>query len=182
MRAAAHPEQPLEPAMSTRLPSRPARRVALAGLTLFGALLVALPAAAATPVKERSLGKAKPGGPLMTRAELRDCLARQERGRQEASELLAEQEKLSAEKAALVLQGETLKQQLGALDRSNAEAVATYNEQALARDAAIDALSVRSTAFNSRVEAAQATRSAYVTSCENRRYDERDEIAIRNGK
>ena len=182
MRAAAPPEQPLEPVMSTCLSPRSAWRPALAGLALLGALLAALPTGAAEPVKERSLGKAKASGPLMTRAELRDCIARQERGRKEASDMVAEQEQLGGEKVTLVKQGETLKEQLDTLDRTNAEAVAKYNEQALSRDAAIDALAVRTTAFNARVEAAQATRSAYVANCENRRFDERDEIAIKNGK
>ena len=78
--------------------------------------------------------------------------------------------------------GQSLKEQLAALDRSSQEAVDQYNGRAAARDQRIDALEARMAPFNARVEAVAAERAAFGKRCDNRRYDERDEIAIKNGK
>jgi len=171
------------------------RRACAAWPALAAAGMLAFPAAAAEPAKPAAKPAAKAAAraapppaakpaaaPLMTRAELRECMAQQERNRNDASTLEAESAQVSEEKSRLIQQGAELKEQLAALDRTSAEAVATYNAQATARDAAIEAFNVRSGEFNKRVEAAQALRTAYAKSCENRSFDERDEMAIRAGK
>jgi len=60
--------------------------------------------------------------------------------------------------------------------------VAAYNEQAQARDTQIDDYQARVTTFNARVEARQAERDAFAKNCNNRRYFEEDEIAIKKGR
>jgi len=157
------PASAAEPAQATKPVTRPAAKPA------------AKPA-------EKPAAKTVGTGPLLTRAELRECMAQQDRNRSDATTLEAEAAKVTEEKARLIAQGDELKQQLAALDRTSAEAVDKYNAQAAARDAAVDAFNTRSSDFNNRVEAAQKVRAAYTKACENRSYDERDENAIRAGK
>ena len=64
----------------------------------------------------------------------------------------------------------------------SAEAVAAYNEQTEARDKQIDDYQARVTAFNARVESNKTDRDAYAKGCENRRFFEDDEIAIKKSK
>jgi hypothetical protein len=57
-----------------------------------------------------------------------------------------------------------------------------YNEKTTARDRQIDDFQARADAFNNLVVANKAEIDAYAGSCENRRYFEEDEIAIKKGK
>lgn len=157
----------------------------LAGaFALCAALGLSTQAAAQTAPKpsQGTFGQGKGSGPLLTRAELRQCLAQQENLRKSDDELRRERQALDDEKAELVRLGTELKEQLAALDRSSQEAVDQYNARAAARDQRIDVLEARMTPFNARVEAAAAERASFGKRCDNRRYDERDEIAIKNGK
>ena len=79
-------------------------------------------------------------------------------------------------------EGDALKAKLEVLDRSNAEAVAAYNEQAKARDDRVDQYQARAGSFNERVEAHKAQREAFSKECGNRRFFEEDEIAIKQGR
>ena len=146
------------------------------------ALLIAGTAAAAGPKKEGSFGTGEPTGPVLTKEQLRVCLDRQARVSQQRSELLKEQGALVDAQAELQRNGEALKARLEALDRTNAQAVAAYNADAQAREKQIDAHDTRVTAFNARAEANRVEREEFAKSCENRRYLEYDEIAIRKGK
>jgi hypothetical protein len=138
---------------------------------------------AADPPKQGSFGvKSKAGGPLLTRAELRECMARDERVRTQTDETVKLQAQMEQEKAEVTRLGATLKAQLDTLDRTSAEAVNAYNEQARAFDQRVDAYNGGTPAFNAKVEALKREREAFVKGCENRRFDEKDEIAIRNGK
>ena len=147
-------------------------------------IAVALPLAhAADPPKQGSFGvKSKAGGPLLTRAELRDCMARQERVRAQGDATVKAQAEFEAEKAEVTRLGAALKEQLAALDRTSAEAVAAYNEQAQAFDKRVDDYNAATPAFNAKVDALKNEREAFAKRCENRRFDELDEIAIKNGK
>ena len=78
--------------------------------------------------------------------------------------------------------GNALKEQLAALDRTSQEAVDRYNAQAAERDKRIDAFEARMPPFNEKVENLANERAAFSKRCDNRRYDELDEIAIRKGK
>ena len=151
---------------------------ALASLLLIVA--TAAGAAADKPRKEGAFGKG--GGPYLTKEQLRSCLNQKAHNAQLEDELSKEQAALAGVKADIVRDGDALKAKLEVLDRTNAEAVAAYNEESQARDKQIDAFQARAAAFNTRVESMQGERDAYAKACENRRYFEDDEIAIKKGK
>ncbi|MBC7717318.1 MAG: hypothetical protein H7143_10305 [Pseudorhodobacter sp.] len=133
-------------------------------------------------VKERSFGKGKATGPLLTRAQLRECMAQQDRMRVMTEEAVTLQTQFIAEKADLTQQGVVLKEELALLERTNAQAVEQYNAKAAARDKAIDVFEAGTDAYNKRVKRLTMEREIFVSGCENRRFDERDEIAIQQGK
>jgi len=157
--------------------------IPLTSIALFCASALIASAHAADPPRQGSFGvKSKAGGPLLTRAELRECMARDERVRTQTEETVRLQAQMDKERTEVTQLGATLKAQLEALDRSNAEAVNAYNEQAQAFDKRIDAYNAGTPAFNAKVDALKSEREAFAKGCENRRFDEKDEIAIRNGK
>ena len=153
-------------------------------------LLVALCVVASTTsmqanaqkVKEGNFGKGKAGGPLLTRSQLRECISQQQRITVQGDEALALQSQFDRDKAEIQRQGVALKEELAALDRTNAELVDQYNAKAAARDKAIDDFEARAAAYNLRVQQLKTEREAFAGACENRRFDEKDEIAIKNGK
>jgi chromosome segregation ATPase len=155
--------------------------IPLGAVLSLGAFVAAAPAQP-RPVKQGSFGTAKASGPLLTRAELRACFEQQERIRDQNEAAAREREQFDREKADLVQRGAALKEQLDTLDRSSQEAVDRYNAQAADRDRRIDAFEARMPALDARVEALRAERAAFAKACENRRYDERDEVAIRKGR
>ena len=163
---------------------RPAMRLhTLTSTLLTMALLSAATAFAADkPKKEGSFGTGKPSGAILSRDQLRACLAQQARVAQQDDELPKEKAQLAGAHSELVRNGEALKQRLETLDRSDAPAVAAYNDEAQARDKRIDELQARVSAFNARVEAFQVEREAFVKACGNRSFFEEDEIAIKKGK
>lgn len=149
---------------------------------LGAALLAAAVGHAADKPKEATLGGGKGAGPFLTKAQLRECINQQSKVKQQQADLTSAQDKLNTDKAEIGRRGDALKAQLETLDRTNPDAVNAYNEQAAARDKMIDDYQEQVTQFNGRVDAAKAERDAYAKSCENRRYFEDDEIAIRKGK
>jgi hypothetical protein len=148
-------------------------------LLAFG--VVHLGVAAAEPARAGSFGKGKSNRPLLTRAELRDCLATQERMRQMGDRIVADQAALDKEKAAITRNGAALAERLAALDRTSAEAVNAYNADAQAHDQRISAYNVSTPAFNTQIDAMKEARAKFTGGCENRDFDEKDEIAIRKG-
>ena len=159
---------------SPKIPRRALRAAVLAGG------LCALLAQAAEPPKVTP--KAKPRPLIMERSELRACMAQQDRIRELSAATVRERELLDKEKAELVAKGEALKAQLETLDRSDPVAVERYNAEATGRDQRIDAFEARMPPFNAKVEALAAERESLRSRCENRRYDELDEIQIKRGK
>ena len=161
-----------------RLPLLPcfATPLVAAALTLATAPV----GAADKPKKEGSFGAAKAGG-YLTKEQLRGCLSQQTRVTQQEAGLQQEKGALGAQKTELLGEGDALKVRLDALDRTNAEAVAAYNEQAKSRDDRVDQHQARAGVFNERVEAHQLQREAFAKDCSNRRFFEEDEIAIKQG-
>jgi hypothetical protein len=151
-------------------------------LPLLAASLAASPALAVDKPakKESAFGGGK--GAYLTKEELRVCLNRQAKVKSEDADMLKEKAEITGVKDELVRTGDELKQRLETVDRTNAEAVGAYNEAQQARDARVDAYQKRVDAFNARVVANQAEREAFGTGCNNRRYFEEDEQAIRKGK
>ena len=151
-------------------------------LTLTLASLATVAFAADQPKKESSFGTGKATGAYLTKEQLRACLAQQDKVKDQNAAMVKEQAALATVKEEIAHHGDELKQQMETVDRSNAEAVAAYNEAVQARDKQIDDYQSRADAFNKRVEAAQAQRDSFGQGCNNRRYFEEDEIAIRKGK
>jgi hypothetical protein len=151
-------------------------------LPLLAVLLAAPFASAADKPAKKEGGFGGGKGAYLTKDELRTCLNRQAKVKTEDAAMLKEQAEIATVKDEIVRTGDELKQRLETVDRTNAEAVAAYNEAMLARDARIDAYQKRVDAFNARVVANQTERDAFGSGCNNRRYFEEDEIAIRKGK
>jgi hypothetical protein len=163
--------------------SRPLRVLrVLASLSCAASLLALWPAHAADKSIGSSYPKGTGRGPLMSRAELRQCMAQHEKVVAERDEVTKLQEQINKEKDELARSGAELKEQMVWLDRYSPEAVAEFNARSSARDKLIDAYEARVPAYNRRVEALLAERAAFAKSCENRRFDEKDEIAIKAGK
>lgn len=162
-----------------RLRSRPALRQGC------GAVLLAVLAAsvqAAEPAGKGNFGKGKPNGPLLSRAELRECLATQERVRVLGEGVVAAQAAMDKEKAEIAQASAALAEQLAALDRTSAEAVDGYNAKVQTHDRRIDAYNTQTPVFNGKIETLQGARKQFAKACENRDFDEKDEIAIRKGQ
>ena len=151
-------------------------------LMIVAALLAGAAVHAADKPKEAAFGKGKGSGAYLTLEQLRGCLKQQSRTVQSDADLVKEQATLADTQDEIARLATVLKEQLPALDRSNAEAVDAYNVQAAARDKLIDDYEARITQFNTRVEAAKADREAFAKACDNRRYFEEDETAIKKGR
>jgi hypothetical protein len=132
--------------------------------------------------KTSSFGKGKPGGVLLTRAELRECLAQQGRVRALTDETVGVQAALEKDKAEIARLDAELVERLAVLDRTNADAVDGYNAQVQVRDRLIEAYNARTPAYNAKVDALRSGREKFAKACENRDFDEKDEIAIRKGQ
>jgi hypothetical protein len=151
-------------------------------LFALGAALVPSAHAASDKLRIGIFGSGKGAGPLMTRAELRECLAIEARVVEGSQSALREREQLEKDKAELIRQGEVLKSEFAALDQNSMEALQAHREKELARDKAIDEFDARSSAFNTRIGALEADRATFKQRCDNRRFDQADEAAIRKGK
>lgn len=164
--------------MHTQLPLRFLLKASIAAALLA----TAFAAPAADKPRETSFGKGNGSGAYLSREQLRSCLSQQGRLASRDEEMLKEQAALASAKADLARSGVELKEQLGALDRTNPEAVNAYNERAATRDKGIEEYEARVPGFNERVEMTRAGRETFGKGCDNRRYFEEDELAIRKGK
>lgn len=169
----------LETGRTDMTPTPPRFRTLTATLLTLAALASSTAFAADKPKPDTST---KPTGAFLTKEQLRACMAQKSLTVQLQSDLVAEQTALAGTRAEITRDGADLKATLDGLDRSNAEAVAAHNEAAQAHDKKIDAYQARVAAFNARVEAGKAERELYAKNCENRRFLEEDEIAIKKGK
>ena len=161
----------LRPAM------RPLTRAVIAVVLLAGCA-----AQAADKPREATFGKGTGAGAYLSREQLRACLNQRARMALEDADLLKEQAALSGVQAVIASRGDALKEQLVSLDRTSAEAVAAYNGEAQTRDKMIDDYEAGVTQHNSRVEAGKTEREAFAKTCDNRRYFEDDETAIKKGR
>ncbi|HEY0858475.1 MAG TPA: hypothetical protein VGE16_15530 [Albitalea sp.] len=136
--------------------------------------------AAAKPSKSQSAAKPKPL--LLSREELRECMASKTRLAQQREETVQLQAQLAADKQALQQSGEELKAQLAVLDRTNEELVQQHVDNHNAREKRVEAFHASAANFNAKVDQLNAQQEAYAKACENKRFDEADELAIRRGK
>jgi hypothetical protein len=151
----------------------------MCALALFASQAVS---AADAPKKASTAASNKPGGPLLSRDELRACMDTKARLHQQREEAVKLQPQLDAEKADILREGNELKERLAALDRTNVELVEKYVQSSVEHDKRIDAFETRNTAFNAKVDTLTSDTEAYRKSCENRRFDEKEERAIKQGK
>jgi hypothetical protein len=156
-------------------------RLPLPCLLVATALLLPAGGFAAEP-RPAGFGKGKPGGPVLSRAELRECMAQMAAVRSLNDEAAALQAALGKEQAEIGRIDAARKEKRAALDVSNGEAVDAYNGEGKALEQRIDAYNARTPTFNTKVEALQLARDTFAKTCDNRNYDEKDEAAIKNGK
>lgn len=192
--------------LSLRSLARAALYVALSETLLPAALLPALalaglPAQAGEVAPTRKgnvlgFGTDKSGGKLLSRAELRECLAEQPRLKTEGGEIAREQAELDARKAQLLQQeteltaaAEALKGEEAKVDRGSQQAVDAYNRRAgrqaeslmqLRRD--FDDYNARLPGFNARADAHTAAQERWNAACAKRPYSAADLEAVQSGQ
>jgi hypothetical protein len=132
--------------------------------------------------KAASFGKGKAKGPLLTRAELRQCFEQQKRIGDLSQEVGKLKASLDNDKAEVLKLSAALKEQVATLDKTNEEAVNAYNQQARTLDKRVDDYNAGTPVFNTKVDALEAERGVFAKACDNRNYDERDEIMLKRGK
>jgi hypothetical protein len=120
--------------------------------------------------------------PILTRNQLRECLAQQDKLHAEETDIVARQRDMDADKTAITQQGQALQAELAALDRTSASGVQAYNAKAVEHERRIDAYNASSKPFNARVEALKTQRADWAKDCSNRRYLENDLIIIKAGR
>jgi len=119
---------------------------------------------------------------VMTPAQLKECVDQKAAAGEKVDAARAVKEQLAADKAEIDRSNKGLDESLAALDRTSAEAVNTHNAKVEERDAYVTAYQGRVVAFNERAESANAAQDAYVKSCAERRYDDRDLDDIKRKK
>src|SRR5438876_2184531 len=80
-----------------------------------------------------TLGSGRSGGKLLTRDELRACMATQARQRSEREALGHREKALDKQKAEILADGEAVQSARDSLDRTSEEAIRAFNERVLAR-------------------------------------------------
>lgn len=135
----------------------------------------------AKPAKQRdegSLGGGTATGPFLTKDELRQCLAEQDRLKQETTDVVAAQKKLAVDRAEIDRVSAAIDADRPQVDVSNKEAVDTFNARLQAKAKLVADYQAAAPAFNQRIDKLDADDKAFTTNCRDRKYfeDEYDEI------
>lgn len=138
--------------------------------------------AAPPKAREGTLGGGKAGGPILSMAQLRACMAQQSRIQSQNDEATRAKQQLATDMAEIDRSAVVLKGDLVSLDRTNKEAVEAYVARAQAHDKSIDSYQARVPHFNAQIEALDAQRAAFAKACDGRRYLEDDYMDIKAGK
>lgn len=138
--------------------------------------------AAVVPAREGSLGKGKASGPLLTREQLRQCMAEQDRLKQEATSLVQAQAEFGKTRAEIDRQGAEIAAELATLDRTSQAAVDAYNAKLRDRAKLSEGYQAAAPAFNERVDKLDADKQAFTKDCADRRYLDDDFDAVKGGK
>lgn len=128
--------------------------------------------------REGSFGGGSASGPMLTKDELRQCLAEQDRMKQETADVVATQKKLAADRAEIDRVSKELDADRPNVDVSNKDAVDAFNARLQAKAKLVADYQAAAPAFNARVDRLDADDKAFTKSCRDRRYfeDEYDEI------
>lgn len=146
------------------------------------------PSAAAKPVarsgapREGSFGKGTSTLPFLTRDQLRQCLADQDRIKTESAELAQAQARLDQDRADIERVGTELAADKAKVDTSDEAAVIAYNERVRQQARRIEDFKAAAPLFNQRVDKLVADRQAFATGCADRRYFEDDLDDIKAGR
>lgn len=119
---------------------------------------------------------------ILTKDELRACFKRRDELDSLQNELGRERGKLELERVDLVNEGNALKEFFDALDRTSQESVDSYNARAKVRDAGVDSWNARNRVAKEREASHRDLESGWQKSCNERRYREDDEAALRKEK
>jgi hypothetical protein len=137
---------------------------------------------AGTSSAQKSLGSGKSTARVLTRDELRACLATQDQQRGKREALTRTGAELDKEKADIAAEEAAMQSSLATLDHTSEEAVKAYNQRVQDHGARIDAYNQRNAALSTDATAWQTAQDSWTTNCGDRRYREDDEIAIKRGK
>ncbi len=132
--------------------------------------------------REGTLGKGTSTGAVLTREQLRQCMAEQDRLKREGDELLQTQLSMGKTRAEIDRLGAEIDTEKATVDRSSQAAVEAYNERLRTRAKMIDDYQAAAPPFNTRVDKLAADRQAYTRDCGDRRYFEDDYDAIKAGQ
>lgn len=142
--------------------------------------------AASKPAPRKPAPKAPakdaPPADLLTRDELRACMAQDTRIKAQRQELVDRRAAMDRDEATIQSENQALKQALETLDRTSEPAVQDYKARVAANDQLIDAYNARLQPFNTAATALREEESAYARHCAGRPFEERDELAIKRGK
>ena len=131
---------------------------------------------------EKSLGSGKSTGRVLTRDELRACMARQADQHTKREAIVKSTAELDKEEAGIHAEAEAIKEAREALDRTSQEAIDGFNKRLLANDERIDAFNKRKADLAAEATAWQNVQNDWTVNCGDRRYREDDETAIKRGK
>lgn len=128
--------------------------------------------------REGSLGGGSASGPMLTKDELRQCLAEQDRLKQETAEVVATQKKLAADRAEIDRVSAALDADRPNVDLGNKDAVDAFNARLQAKGKLVADYQAAAPTFNARIDKLDADDKAFTKNCRDRRYfeDEYDEI------
>jgi L-lactate utilization protein LutC len=119
---------------------------------------------------------------VLTPAQLRDCMTQKDKLAKDTDAALKAKAEMAAAKTEIDSTGTALAEQGTTLDRTNADAVTTYNAKVLERNDRIDAYQAQVAAYNTSAESILTAKEAYEKACANRRYDDRDLSDIQRKK
>lgn len=149
--------------------------VAQSGATKTPAKSTAKPAA---KPREGSLGGGTATGPMLTKDELRQCIAEQDRLKQETADVVTTQQKLAKDRGEIDRASAALDADRPTVDVSNKEAVEAFNARLQAKAKLVADYQSAAPAFNQRIDKLDADDKAFTKNCKDRKYfeDEYDEI------
>jgi len=145
------------------------RRIGCAAFVTF-----ALLASAAHGADKKPAAPAPAKTPLLTPAQLRDCLAQKDKLARDTDAAVKAKADVAAQKAEIDSTGKTLEDEAATLDRTSEDAVAAFNAKVIARNGRVDAYRAKAEAYNAQAEGVLAAKDAYEKACADRRYDDRD--------
>jgi hypothetical protein len=144
------------------------------------ALFVATAAAADPPASTaQSKSAPKKKSNVMTRDELRVCMAEQDRLQRLSEKVKQDQASLDRQRADVEKMDAEIARKRAALDPADVAAAEALQTDVARRDEVVDAYNARLPALREQGSTYDAGRQVWVERCANRDYDELDEAAIK---